>query len=70
MQQISQLQMEKSELEKNLVIAERKYTELGSSMEMKFQEKLSKVQIEHSSMSSQHESYKYEIQRLTQALQE
>jgi hypothetical protein len=52
MQQISQLQMEKSELEKKLVISERKYTELGSSMEMKFQEKLSKVQIEHSSMSS------------------
>ena len=62
-QQISTLQMEKSELEKKLVLAERKYTELGQSFELKFQER-------QSSMSSQHESYKLEIQRLTQALQD
>lgn len=44
--------MEKSELEKKLVLAERKYTELGQSMELKFQEKLTKIQGDHSSMSS------------------
>lgn len=62
-QQISTLQMEKSDLEKKLVLAERKYTELGQSFELKFQDR-------QSSMSSQHESYKHEIQRLTQALQD
>jgi hypothetical protein len=36
--------MEKSELEKKLIISERKYNELGSSMELKFSSEMRKQQ--------------------------
>ena len=36
MQQISALQMEKAELEKKLVLAERKHADFGQSIELKF----------------------------------
>ena len=49
--------MEKSDLEKKLVIVERKFNDRGSSMEMKFKSEMRKQQEHFQSQIS-----KYEIQ--------